>query len=97
MIDSENKKIEDKPFYVTTTDSFMSNWGSAKNKTNKLIFGCDSLAQARIVADNAQSRSDQKRVNICANKPYYNKDRYYVQYKDETIYPSWYKKDYFKK
>jgi hypothetical protein len=84
-------------YYVTTTDTFMSGWGQAKNKINKLVFSCDDFKQAVIVADNARYRTDQKHVNICSNKPYYNSNRYYVQYKTIKDYPSWYVENYFKK
>jgi HD superfamily phosphohydrolase YqeK len=83
-------------YYVTTTDKFMSGWGLAKGKINKLIFECEDFKQAAIVSDNAKCRSDQKHVNICSNKPYYNSTRYYVQYKTIKDYPAWYKKDYFR-
>lgn len=81
--------------YVTMTDKFMSGWGYAQGKLNKLVFLCDTMEEALIVEDNARSRSDQKNINICMNKPYYNSNRYYVQYKDKNIYPSWYEKGYF--
>jgi len=82
-------------YYVTMTDSFMSGWGKAREKINKLIFECDSYEQAEIVADNANNRTDQKYVNICVNKPYYNKNRYYPQTKTIEDCPNWYKQGYF--
>ena len=33
-------------FYVTMTDKFMSGWGYAAGKTNKLIIECADIAQA---------------------------------------------------
>ena len=93
-------------WYVTSTDTFMSNWGRAKNRTNKLIFICDSYEDALIVSDNAKNRSDQKYVNICSSKPSYFQStkgtdyelgNYFVQIKTKEDYPSWYKKDFFKK
>jgi hypothetical protein len=92
-------------FYVTTTDSFMSGWGQARNMINKLIFICESMEQAQIVADNASNRGDQKRVNICSKAPaYYRKTmgsdyvckNYYVQIKTIDDYPTWYQKGAFK-
>ncbi len=82
--------------YVTMTDKFMSGWGEAKDKINKLIFECKDMAQAVIVSDNAENRSDQKYVNICFKKPYYNKERYYPQYITSDIYKNWYKEGFFK-
>ena len=84
-------------WYVTTTDTFMSGWGRAKGKKNKLVFICNGLEEAKIVADNASYRTDQKYINIRSTKPYYNANFYYVQFKDIEEYPSWYVKDYFKK
>lgn len=84
-------------YWVTMTDSFMSGWGCAEGKINKLIFECESLKEARIVEENAKNRSDMKRVNICTKKPYYNYSTHYVQNKNKEIYPDWYKEGYFNK
>jgi hypothetical protein len=84
-------------YYVTTTDSFTSGWGKAGGKTNKLIFPCDTYADALVVAENAENRSDQKRVNIRSTKPYYNAEHYLAQIKTRAEYPSWHEKGYFKK
>lgn len=81
--------------YVTMTDKFMSGWGKAEGKINKLIFECETLEEAEIVAENARNRSDQKYVNICSTKPYYNKDRYFAQVKTKKDYPTWYKRGSF--
>jgi len=83
-------------YYVTMTDKFLSGWGKANGKINKLIFECETYDQARIVFDNAENRSDQKYINICSKKPYYNSKRYYPQYKTIKDYPSWYEKNYFR-
>lgn len=82
--------------YVTMTDSFMSGWGNAKGKLNKLVFECDSYEQAEIVAENARNRNDQKYIRITTKKPYYPSARYYTQTKTIEEYPSWYEKGYFK-
>ena len=82
-------------YYVTMTDKFMSGWGMAKGKINKLIFECDSYEQACIVAENAENRNDQKNVNISKNKPYYNAKRFYVQIKTNEDYSKWYEKGAF--
>ena len=83
-------------YWVTMTDKFMSNWGRSENKINKLVFECENFNEAKIVSENAENRSDQKNINICSNKPYYNNKRYFTQIKNKEIYPSWYEKDYFK-
>jgi hypothetical protein len=84
-------------YFVTMTDTFMSNWGMAEGKINKLIFECETYEQAEIVFNNAQNRSDQKYINICTRRPYYNNRKYYPQIKTIKDYPSWYEKDYFKR
>jgi hypothetical protein len=58
-------------FWVTMTDKFMSGWGKAANKTNKLVIECDTYQQAEIIERNARKRSEMKFVNICSNKPRY--------------------------
>lgn len=83
--------------YVTMTDKFMSGWGMAKGKINKLIFECDNYQEAIIVANNAESRGDQKYINICSKKPHYNSEKYFAQYKTKEDYPAWYKEGYFQR
>lgn len=38
--------------YVTMTDNFMSGWGDAEGKINKLSIECDDCDEAEIVAEN---------------------------------------------
>lgn len=92
--------------YVTMTDTFLSGWGPASDLINKLIFECENLEEARVVRDNAKSRTDMQRVNICHNKPSYYRvthgpdyelDNYYVQIKTCKTYDSWYKPGFFRK
>lgn len=82
-------------YYVTMTDSFLSGWGMAKDKINKLVIECDSLQEAEIVADNARRRSDMKYVNICANKPRYSSSKYHVSWHDKSSYDKWFIPNYF--
>lgn len=60
-------------YYVTMTDRFMSGWGMAKGKTNKLIIECDTHEQAEIIKRNALRRSEMRFVNVCSNRPKYGK------------------------
>ena len=62
-----------KKLYVTMSDKFMSGWGNAVNKTNKFIIICDNWEQAETIERNAKKRSEMKYINICINKPRYNK------------------------
>lgn len=81
-------------FYVTMTDTFMSGWGKAEGKKNKLVFECDTLKEAEIVKDNAENRDEMKYVNINDEKPnYYPKENYFVQIKTKDDYPAWYKRE----
>jgi hypothetical protein len=86
--------IEKKEVYVTMTDKFMSGWGHAENKTNKLVIGCDNWEEARIVQENAENRSEMRYVNIRTSKPYFRK-HIVVSYHDKSDYESWFIKGYF--
>ena len=77
------------------TDRFLSGWGMAEKKINKLVIECRSYAEALIVKGNALSRSEMGYVNICTNKPYYNKMYYLTSYHGKDDYKAWFKKDYF--
>ena len=69
-----NLATKNKKYYVTMTDKFMSGWGMAANKTNKLIIVCDTYEQAEIIERNANKRNEMKYVNICTSKPRYGKN-----------------------
>jgi len=84
-----------KKVYVTMTDKFMSGWGKAQGKINKLVFECDNFKQAEIVAENAEKRGDMKYINININKPYYNDRTHYTQLKTIDDYPMWYNRNSF--
>jgi hypothetical protein len=78
-------------WWVSMTDTFMSGWGRAEDKINKLVFECDDIWQADIVMRNANRRDEMKYINLCSRKPrYYPKDKYLVQYKTKETYPNWY-------
>lgn len=57
--------------YVTMTDKFLSGWGLAEGKTNKLIIECDNFEQAWTIERNAKKRSEMKYISICINRPRY--------------------------
>lgn len=82
-------------YYVTMTDKFMSGWGYARNKTNKLVIICETMEEAQIVYNNACNRSEMKYINIRSSKPYYNERSYYTSYHDKLDYQSWFIPDYF--
>ncbi len=82
-------------YYVSMTDKFLSGWGLAEGKINKLIFVCEDHIQARIVSENAKNRGDMKYICIHYKRPYYNPKRYYVQLKTVVEYPNFYKEGYW--
>jgi hypothetical protein len=86
-----------KMLYVSMTDKFLSGWGMAERKINKLIIECETMAEARIVVENAENRSEMKYINIVHKKPYYSSSRYLTSYHDKTDYDSWFVQGYFKK
>jgi hypothetical protein len=78
------------------TDKFLSGWGKAQGKANKLVFTAETYEEAKIVADNAKHRGDMLRVSISHSRPKYDPKHYLVQYKNKHSYPSWYKKGNWK-
>jgi len=58
-------------FYVTMTDKFMSGWGHAQGKTNKLIIECNTVDEAEQIERAARRRSEMKYVNIRTRRPRY--------------------------
>jgi hypothetical protein len=87
---------EDK-YYVTMTDSFLSGWGMAEGKTNKLVIECDTLAEAQIVKRNAKDRSEMKYVRISYKKPSYNQSMYLTHYEDKTNFSRWFIPNQFRR
>ncbi len=77
-------------YWVSMTDNFMSGWGKAKGKVNKLVLECDSREEALIVEQNARKRSDQNDIKIHGQEPVFGDDFFYVSYKTKKEYPKWY-------
>ncbi len=86
---TQQSEIPDAPFYVTTTDRFMSGWGESRGKRNRLIFPCASLREVAQVEWYAKSRSDQKNVRICTTKPRIRPGTY-TQVMDPERSKAWY-------
>lgn len=63
------------------TDKFMSGWGMARGKINKLVIECDNNEQARIIAKNASYREEMKHIFICTKKPNYSTEKYFTSFK----------------
>lgn len=83
--------------YVTMTDNFMSGWGHAKGKVNKLVISCNDMAEAETVGANARRRSEMRYVNIAMNRPRYDPDRYHVSWhgREQGDYNAWFECDAF--
>lgn len=58
-------------YYVTMTDKFMSGWGMAEGKTNKMIVVCHTWEQAEQIEKAAHSRPEMRYINIRTTKPNY--------------------------
>ena len=85
--------MKEKKYYVTMTDKFMSGWGHANGKINKLVIECETWDEALTVSINAGDRDEMKYINIVDTKPYYNKSRYHTSYHAKPEYQTWFKKD----
>ena len=90
------------PHYVIAIDPFMSGWGHAAGLKNILVFECESIEEAKIVANNARRRKDMQGINIydclppvCLtnNGKEYENAGYFVQHKTIKDYPKWYQKN----
>lgn len=69
--------IPEAPYYVVSTDTFMSNWGHAQGKQNYCVVPCHTSEQANLVFQYVNSRSDQKNVRIVETVPANGPDRIY--------------------
>jgi hypothetical protein len=76
-------------YYVTMTDKFMSNWGVADGKINKLVIECRDFADAEIVEQNAKNRAEMRFVSIKKDKPYYTKKRFVTSFHPLGEYNRW--------
>lgn len=78
-------------YYVTMTDHFMSGWGEARGKTNKLVIKCETMAEAIIVESNALDRDEMKYVNIRSTKPSY--PHAHISWHDKSDCSTWFEAD----
>jgi hypothetical protein len=72
--------------YVVATDSFMSGWGRAENKINKLIIKCSDIVEARHIETILRTMPEMKYIHIHTTKPYYNKNKYLISLKKVGSY-----------
>jgi hypothetical protein len=80
-------------YYVTMTDNFLSGWGKAKDKTDKLVIICDTIMEATIVEKNAHDRGEMKHINIRTTTPHYNKEHYQTDFHTKEDYSTWFRTD----
>ena len=83
-------EIPEAPYYVTCTDKFMSGWGRAEGRINRLILPCKSYEEACIVEDNINGRTDQKDVHVYTTKPQLKASGYLYQVMDRNNAKPWY-------
>lgn len=57
------------PYYVVAIDTFMSGWGEARDRTNKVVLPCESRRVAEKVLEYAQGRSEMRQAKIITKKP----------------------------
>lgn len=69
-------------YFVTATDKFLSGWGKADNKINKIVVEVDNYQDAQKAYDKLMKRNDMKYVNISSSMPYYSSHKYYVSMYD---------------
>lgn len=84
-------------YYVTMIDRFMSGWGSAEDKKNRLVISCYSYSDALTVKENAENRSDMTKIEIVDERPVYDENRFFTQYHgvERGDYKSWFKEGWF--
>lgn len=61
--------IPEAPYYVVAIDTFMSGWGEARDRTNKVVLPCESRRVAEKVLEYARSRSEMRQAKIISRKP----------------------------
>ena len=72
-------------YYVCMTDKFMSGWGMAEGRKNKLVIECDHWDVAQHCEYLARKRGEMTYININMHKPYYNPKTYYVSHHKRTV------------
>jgi hypothetical protein len=76
-------KIGWRKYYVCMTDRFMSGWGPAEGKDNKLVIGTDDYNVAMRILENARRRDGMKYVNLNTTRPHYS-DHAHVSYHEPS-------------
>ena len=83
--------IPDAAVYVILTDTFMSGWGPARNKVNRLVFPCNDAQEADTVAQYANGRSDTADIYITEQRPSVFLKNQLWQLMTPQVAPAWYR------
>lgn len=83
--------------YVTMNKISRSGTKSTSGKTNRIIFQCDNLEEAKIVEQNAENNSQMSYVNVNLEKPRYSKQKYYIEWCNKKTNPEWYEHNFKQK
>jgi len=94
---NHRSEIPKAPYYVIAKDNFMSGWGYAEGKENKLIFPVSSYEEAEIVRDNLENRSEMSKIHIRSTKPIVSQEHILWQLLGKETSPNWYKKGMWKR
>lgn len=87
----EVKNLNEYHYFVTMTDTMLSGWGMAENKTAKRVVLCKTFREAQIIVsglNNCKKRNGMRYINIAYKFPKYSEDRYTVSiddFKDCTL------------
>lgn len=88
----EVKNLNEYHFFVTMTDTMLSGWGMAENKTAKRVVLCKTFRDAQIIVsglNNCKDRNGMRYINIAYKFPKYSENRYTVsidEFNDCTLY-----------
>ena len=88
----EVKDLSEYRYFVTMTDTMLSGWGQAENKTAKRVILCQSWREAQIIVsglNNCKNRNGMRYINIAYKFPKYSEKRYTVsvdEFEDCTLY-----------
>ena len=82
-------KTKEQKIYVSMNDNFMSGWGLAKDKINKLVIECKSWEEAERVERNARKRSEMRYVNVSRHFPAIKTNHYLSIKKYEDLGEIW--------
>lgn len=70
-------------------DKFMSGWGCAQNKINKLVIECDTWEDAQTIKRNAMKREEMKYISVSSRFPALKSYHYLSLKKFEDLGEIW--------